>query len=129
VLPELSTFAVIKAFPLAPDTIDDPPEFEFPLLLLLFDPPPFELPEVVLCACFCCPGATKSPIQLPNTLTTVTTNLPPPVMLLLTKLTRFAMTLTSPVLIFEFPPVLKFVALPPVFAVRFKLFCILASLL
>lgn len=43
------------------------------------------------------PGPTKLPVQLPMTFTNVTTSLPEPTMLLLTKLTRLATILASPV--------------------------------
>jgi len=63
----------------------------------------------------------KFPIQLPKTLTTMTTNLPLPVMLLLTKLTSVAMMLASPVLTVAPPPVFREAVLLPVLADRLTL--------
>ena len=73
-------------------------------------------------------GETKFPVQLPKTLTTVSIRLELPAKLLLTKFTRLAITLVSPVLIVVLPPVLPLAWLWPVLASRLRLLVKLAVL-
>ena len=91
--------------------------------------PPIPIESGLVASSSCSnPGPTKSPTQLPNTLTTATKSFPPPVILLFTKLTILAIMLASPVTIEEFPLVFFDAEFPPELASRFTLFTIFALL-